>query len=151
MFTGRLDGLSKVLVDKNDITVLCPEVIEFYKNNKEVSVNPRTEKSEVFAMGLTTLSLATGENFEIFYDQDNKNVKFGLLYDWMNKIYLKSYPKSLCDILLKMLDEIPAARPSFDELKEKLNEVQIEEEKLNFTYNRKLSDKYGEDEPVHKE
>lgn len=151
MYSAYPDGLQKVLKYENTQTVLSSEVLEFYKNSKDVTENPRSEKSEVFQMGLSILSLATGEIFENFYDLENAKVKFELLYEWMNKMYENKYPEPLCDILLKMLDEIPAARPSFEDIKEKLEEVTESIEWLDLTYNRKLSGKYGEDEPVFKE
>lgn len=119
-----------MLTNKLYKTTLSPELLQSYMI-QQVLPNIDQEKSDVFSIAILLLSVTFGESFENYYDYASYKMDFNRLYKRMNRLVKHDYNEDLCDLIVLMLSESPKKRPSFQQIIEKADAVDLEPQRLN--------------------
>lgn len=100
-------------------TLLAPEVLK-HLPKKELEVTYDKVKADVFALGVTLLSLATLTKAEDLYDYENGTINEVLLKERLGEVRYSS-SKFTYDLITDMLAFDDAVRPDFVSLNERFN------------------------------
>ncbi|CAK91062.1 unnamed protein product (macronuclear) [Paramecium tetraurelia] len=115
---GSMTGYQKALL-VNDFQYLSPELLkELRAKNPQPNVD--LVKSDVFALGLTLLELASLSSCEQYYDWISKEVHIDRIIKANDQLIQKGYSTLFTNLIYQMISEAES-RPRFTDLKEVLS------------------------------
>jgi serine/threonine protein kinase len=137
---------------------IAPEYLEDLRVNKVRPENKSLEKQEIFAIGLTSLSAASGNYPEDYYDWDKKVYLKSKVDEDLDNLYGQKSPEQV-DFIRRCLDENPDTRWSVNDAQEYLRPYKTLAKKKQLVFNKNVeqtselggNDFFDDDGLVHRE
>lgn len=113
LFPKSRDNLSKALANPAYTAALSPLQLQSLAR-KERFFSHHPQASEIWSIGMTSLSFSSLKDLNYFYDWSRKQVRFDLIHEEIQKLSDMGYSRNLVNLLGHMLSFNEEKRPNLE-------------------------------------